>query len=713
MNFLAPFMLLGVALVAVPVVIHLIGRRRAPVKRFGAIELLLGENRRVAKQLELRERMLLFARGGAVLAVALALAKPFASCSGTGPEIARGPQAAAIILDTSFGMGYAGEDGPLADAIRARGRQILDGIGPEADVAVLTTTDVGAPRELTRDHLRLRTLIDDTRPSARTAEIAKAIASAAGLVGASPHAARRIYLVTALTRGAFEGGTPPPSLLPDGVADVELHVVDVAPGQILPNLAVVSAHAERDPDLGGRAVRITAEIANDGPRPVEEREITVRLGGRAVARGLVSVPAGQVVTKRFSITLSDRARGEDGEVALEHDALPIDDVRHLRVELRREVRVLLVDGEPRQVRHEDELFYLETALRPGDRSDSALAVTVTTVDDLPRRRLGDFDVVVLANVVALPAERANELASWVDRGGGLFVTLGKQVDVDAYARTMGPLLAAPLHAAREIAPGASDKERAGRAERLGRLEAGHPIFAIFTAGAPGLREARFDTIFLTTGAGQSDAGTSDAGTEGRRVLARYAGGAPALIEAQRGAGRLLLLTSTIDRDWNDLAIHPGFLPFVQQIARYLARSPVEDPDAEPLVGRPLALPVSPEDTRLEITLPRGRKLALEGKELAGHANVQLTETDEPGIYAIAASTSAGGRPRAVARIAVNLDPRGSDLRRVEVAAAQGKAASEGPSAGPRPLRRVELWHAVAAALLALLLGEALLLSRRG
>lgn len=258
-----------------------------------------------------------------MLAVALALAKPFASCSGTGPEIARGPQAAAIILDTSFAMSYADDDGALDDAIRARARQILDAIGPEADVAVLTTTDVGAPREA---HARPPAPAHDDRrdaPVGAPAEIAKSIATAAGLVGASPHAARRIYLVTALTRGAFEGGAPPPSLLPDGVADVELHVVDVAPGRVLPNLAVVSAHAERDPELGGRAVRITAEITNDGPRPVEDRAITVSLGGRAVARGLVSVPAGQTVSKRFSITLSDRARGEDGEVALEHDALPV------------------------------------------------------------------------------------------------------------------------------------------------------------------------------------------------------------------------------------------------------------------------------------------------------------------------------------------------------------------------------------------------------
>ena len=56
------------------------------------------------------------------------------------------------------------------------------------------------------------------------------------------------------------------------------------------------------------------------------------------------------------------------------------DRRYLRVEVRRDVRVLLVDGDPRTARRDDELFYLETALRPGDRDDSQLEVTTGSKD---------------------------------------------------------------------------------------------------------------------------------------------------------------------------------------------------------------------------------------------------------------------------------------------------------------------------------------------
>ena len=64
------------------------------------------------------------------------------------------------------------------------------------------------------------------------------------------------------------------------------------------------------------------------------------------------------------------------------DALPIDDRRWVRASLRDQVRVLLVDGDPRTVRHDDELFYLEAALRPGDREDSGTSVRAITAEEL-------------------------------------------------------------------------------------------------------------------------------------------------------------------------------------------------------------------------------------------------------------------------------------------------------------------------------------------
>jgi hypothetical protein len=457
--------------------------------------------------------------------------------------------------------GWTKDGETLFDQARERAKLVLAELGTEADVAIELASEGAEPAaELTRDHIRLRDTIDGARLSARPAETTLALRRAAALLSASPLGARRVYLFSAMAASGFLPSEPP-----WGADGPELIVVPLlADDAQLPNLAIVEARAEKDPDLGPRGVRVSAKIASFGGAAVKDHGVTLRIAGKAVARGLVTIAAGETFEKRFSASLPPDARTAEVTVEIDPDGLPLDDRRHLRVELRREVRVLLVDGDPRTVRYEDELFYLETALRPGDRADSALEVTTTTVDELPRRRLADYDVVFLCNVKPLEPERVAELARWVDTGGGLAVTVGSNVDADAYNARMAPLLAQELRSMRQLAEGPKGPD-AGRAEKIGRFDINHPVFMVFSAQAAGLRDASFWKVMLL--------GPSEGGGIERTTLARFGSGAPALVEARRGEGRLLLFASTIDRDWNDLPIHPGFLPLVQQSARYLARAP--------------------------------------------------------------------------------------------------------------------------------------------
>jgi hypothetical protein len=444
---------------------------------------------------------------------------------------------------------------------------------------------------------------------------------------------------------------------------------------------------------------VTARVQSFGAA-VTDHGVTLRIGDRAVARGLLTMGPGETTQKRFTAVLPPDVRTAAVTVELDGDALPLDDRRHLRVELRRDVRVLLVNGDPRTVRHEDELFYLETALRPGDRADSALAVTTTTVDELPRRRLADFDVVFLCNVKPLEPAVVAELAAWVEKGGGLAVTLGDHVDADAYQRHMTPLLARPLRSVRQLSSGprAVKGEDAARVERLGRFEATHPIFGIFSARAAGLREAAFWKIFLVELGG---------GDEGRATLAHFTGGAPALVEARRGDGRMVLWASTIDRDWNDLAIHPGYLPFVQQLARHLARAPIDERDLETLVGQPRVVSYAEGDQRVEIASPSGRRTVFEGAKLKGRTEVTFTGVSEPGFYDVALEGEPGAR-RPAATFVANLDPRGSDTTLLAPAELETAGARSAASGTRDARRRIELWHGLAAALLLFLFTEALL-----
>src|SRR5262249_12059849 len=159
-----------------------------------------------------------------------------------------------------------------------------------------------------------------------------------------------------------------------------------------------------------------------------------------------------------------------------------------------------------------ELFYLQAALRPGDRADSGAVLTTTTVDDLARRPLDDFAVIVLANVPALAPPVVARLRAWVEAGGGVPGSAGDNGAVRASTERMGPLLPQALSGVADLAHGAEGGEKSGRAVHLTKLEVDHPIFSIFPPDAPGLSEAAFARVVLL-------GPTTD--VTHRRVLARY------------------------------------------------------------------------------------------------------------------------------------------------------------------------------------------------
>lgn len=714
LGFLAPLMLVGALALAVPIAIHLIGRQRAKVVRFAALDFLMGTKRKTARRLRLRERLLLLVRALVCLAVAVALAKPFTSCARKGPMVTRGPQAAVLVIDDSFASGYLLDGRPWLRGASEQARKILAQLGPEAEVAIVRTSE-GAdhPTELTRDHLRLRDQLLALEPSSRPADTTRALTRAAQLLGASSHARKTVFLISLAARTGFHGDDPPwgndgPMLVP----------VELRPPK-LPNAAITSLEVDPDPGAGSRGAVFDAEVGNFSDAAAK-LELELAVGDHVVARGTLEVPAAGHATKRFIATLPAGVRTTDASVSLASgDALAVDDRRWVRASLRDDVRVLLVDGDPHTARRDDELFYTEAALRPGDREDSGTQVRTITAEELagidPKHRvpasgapaqappidLADFDVVVLANVAALPPERVAVLAAWVRAGGGILVASGDHVDPAAYDRTMLPLLPQSLRDPIDVTWGAAPDERDSSALHLVKWEADHPIFLPFKAGAPELASAKFFKVSLL--------GPTTA-TADRKVLARFTNGAAALVEASIGAGHTLLYTSTLDRDWNDLPIHPGYLPLLQQAVRHLARKHAVGVEAEHLVGSSVVLPTA-DLKKLEVRGPDGLGAVFEGDRISGRSSVRFTRTDRPGIYKVIGTDQAGAtRERDELAFVVNLDPHGSDL----TPAPPSMLPVSGTRTGAAPddhRRRVELWHALAAFVLLLLLAEGLLVQR--
>lgn len=706
MLFDNPWMLLGVAGAAIPIVIHLINRRKAPIRRFAAIDFVLLTNKRLMRRMKLRHWLVLAVRVLLIAAIPLALARPYSVPDEALAGVDGTPESTVVVIDDSLSMGARVGDETLLERAIDRADELLQRLGRESNVAVVMAS--APPRallpELSGDRERLRELLAEAREAGATERVtdaAGALRMAEALLTTSALPERRILVLTDLQASSWGELTRPWALeTPPAVEILDVGAADGGGGAWdRVNAGITDVVVERALDVSPKHARVSVEVAAFGA-PFDG-VVTVRVAGRTMKASL-RVPAGEREKAPFLLKL-DSAEAMGGEASLPGDALPGDDVRRFTVDFLQSVSVLIVDGAPRSIPYKDEVYFIERALRAAAEDQARLSFVTMRTDEVTPQQLSQVDVVVLANVLELRPDATAALRQAVRGGAGLLITAGDNATT-TWNERLGELL--PL-AVRDVKPVVKRGEAGADVKALAvdTVDLEHPAMRAFR-NLPGasLYSARFYTYLLLDGAGDA------------RVIARYTNGAPLLVEQTVGAGRTMLLTTTIDRDWSDLAIRSSFLPLVQQLVLHLAGRLDRPMRPAALVGE--AWPIELEATleRLVVEGPGGQTTEIDDPLADGKGPLSFRETGRAGVYTVRKWLE-GGAER-VERFAVNPDPREMDPSATGAGAllerlAPGEASGPGVAvlATTSPWR-TNLWPYVLAALFALLASEALLVVRR-
>src|SRR5262249_23549321 len=88
-----------------------------------------------------------------------------------------------------------------------------------------------------------------------------------------------------------------------------------------------------------------------------------------------------------------------------------------------------------------------------------------------------------------------------------------------------------------------------------------------------------------------------------RVLARFRGGAPALMERARGRGKVLWFTSACDRSWSDWPRSRLYVPMVHQMLAYAAGLSEGGPIRREIAGERRKWGVSESGGLVEVATP--------------------------------------------------------------------------------------------------------------
>ncbi|MFO0585001.1 MAG: BatA domain-containing protein [Anaeromyxobacter sp.] len=709
-----PALLWGLLAAAIPLVVHLFFRRRPRPTPFPAIDFVLRARKEQESRLRLRKILLFAARTLLLLAVAAALLRPKLESPGAATAaVPVGPRATAIVLDASGSMRYRLGGKALFERARSDALGALTDLTTE-EPATVVVCGAEAPRADAPafDRGAVRRALEAAAPSAAYADLTNCVAEAARALGADQAQAglgKRIVVATDLAASAWRLDAKPPQVDgPNGPVTPEVTVLDAARGAALPNASISGLGVVPDFSAGPRGYRVNVQLSNAGEAR-KDASLTLSLGtgkdAKTVIRSFVDLPADAAAKKSLALSFPQGGPALV-RVALPPDGLAEDDTRALPVLVPREVRALVVDGSPSPVRFRDEAIFVDQAL---SSPASPVRARVVDAEAFPAEDLSKVDVVMLLNVRD-PTAKAADLVRFVENGGGLFVSVGDQVDVDAWAKALPALLPMALNVEKTAAD-RGQPDAAARAARFDEVDFQHPALSIFGGeakeGLMGVRTYRYLTVKpISKG-------------PAAHVMARFDDGSPALVEARRGKGRVLLFTSTADRDWTDWPIRTSYLPAMQRFAGWLAGGLEERRETPVAVGEPRRLVLEEGEALAGLLAPDGRELrgrALEralGKDGDG---TPVFRPDVPGLWQ--AEVAASGVTRLEPRLAFSatFDPRESDTRRLspdELAAHLGGAQHakvEGDAQAAAGGKAVPLWTILLALGLAAFFLEGLLIS---
>ncbi|MGI9076750.1 MAG: BatA domain-containing protein [Gemmatimonadaceae bacterium] len=648
--FLAPVFLAGLALLAVPLIIHLTHRQRKEVTEFPSLMFLRQIPYRTVRRQRIRHWVLFALRCLAIILLALAFARPLFQRVGLAgaTSTSRGAREIVILLDRSYSMGY----GDRWTRALSSARKVIDGMrSPDRATIVLFASSAEAIGRPESDRAALAAMLGRARLSSGATRYAPAVGLASTILAETELPRREVVLITDFQRLGWTGDSD--MRLPPGTVVTPVDLSDPNPSDV----AVANVALQRSIDASRERVVATARLTNIGEQP-ETRNVAVALNGRTVETKQVSIPAKGAAAVSFAAFALPEGSSRV-VVSAQADALPANDSAFLSVRPGEAIAVLIVEDIAAST---NASLYLRRSLELGD--DPPFRVDVVKGNRLVAADLRGRDVVIL-NDISPGVTPAQALREFVRDGGGLLMTLGERATRGAWSSEARALVPASIGSV-------VDRMESGSA-RLAAIEYSHPVFEPFRAPRSGdWTSGRFFRYASTT--------LSDSAA----IIAGFDDGAIALAEGQIGSGTTALWTSTLDGTWNDLPVQPVFLPFVHQLTRHLAGyTPVKqawkvgevvnlaqknmiaeggaDSSARASASSASAAAQAPSKAGTEPELvaraPSGAAV-----RFASGAPERYVALAEHGFYAVRTVSSAAEPERL---IAVNLDPAESDMTRID------------------------------------------------
>lgn len=637
----------GAALGSIPVIIHLLHKRKYRETSWAAMRFLMEAARKHSRRLRLEQLLLLLIRVLILLFLVAGL-KGMYTTSTSSYTAAAGPTHHILVLDASFSMQREQPAGCTA-FVRAKqaALNVVDSAndGDLFQLALITgTSDRAVVKRATRSKKDFRSVLGTVsaarpekpgtaaagkgsceqlmqsglQPSDEFGRLGQTLRTVGGMLKDVENVpSKRIYFVSDFQKATWQPDSP---ALREKIHTAfkaigeraSLVLIDVG-HEAAPNTAVIDLGTDQPFVIAGRRLQLKATLHNFGPTRAADRTIRLLVDGVERDAKTVTLEANSGRQVDFEYPPRDAVNAAEAapplapgehvfEVRLQDDALAVDNVRRLSLPVKEQLKVLLVNGRPAAREQDEATYYVKQALRPSTKTQQWKGIIrprVIAPAELLSADLSDVDCLFLCNVPTLKTNEARKLESYVDGGGGLVICLGDQVDLPSYNETLYRD-GSGVMPARLLAVVGSDYHR------LDTSQLSHPIVEPFVGNPGSGLEVVFTRHYVRAALPEEGGG---------RVVLRFQRmqasrqGDPAVIAARVGLGNVVLLTTAVETysRWTLWPINLSFVPLMNEIVHFCVAGNWRDRQKQvgEAITRGFATTISAEASRVPVAAPDG------------------------------------------------------------------------------------------------------------
>ena len=656
MGFLTPALLAGAALIAVPIILHLVMRRQPRKLKFPALQFVKNRQEANRRKLNFRHLLLLALRCALIAGFALALARPTLKGSGLRGK-AGAPLAVSLVVDNSLRMQYLHENQTRQEQAAEMAQGLLGKLPEEAEIAVLdrSRANSGFAVDKSTAESRLRNLSPESKPR----PLEDAVREAIELVADREDSRQEVFLFSDFNATSWnESAVASINETLATAPDVRLYLVDVGVDEPR-NRALGPLELRQQTLRPGEPLRldvpleIVGLVESSAESPLVE-VFLVDSQGKEVKRGQQIVEVTPEGLGQATFELGDLPLGtHQGYVQLAAtDPLSVDNRRYFTVEVRPPAEVLLLGKES------NDTLFLREALSPSSAADQTTVRFKCATDrfaNSTKLALADYAAVCLLDPPPLSEELWQALVDYANEGGGVGLFLGERAQAGAFNEG----------AASQLLPG--QLQRKSRHEtylRPQRLD--HPALAALRPYAESIPWQVFPVFRYWEFEAPPEDVYGDVYT-----VAHFANSKPALLLRPVGQGRALTFATAVSdppnpqgrEPWNLLTASEAawpFVPLMNQIVGFLAQSDNGSLTFEAGETVSLHLPPSQRVSSYVLYQPDGQSLR---RTLPpGDDAIRISTTRHLGNYRVSSGGTTGELKRG---FSVNVSPDVSRLERVD------------------------------------------------